>query len=125
MLAFLFAELIVFPIIAIYRKYYGARYTLAIVGLMSVTMVIAALVVNALFSAAGLIPTGPRPSRGDIFGTIAVDYKLVLNVLAALIFVAMFWLTQRRDVANPVCGIELVGERDAEDAAAGRARLPL
>src|SRR5437870_2263449 len=78
-LAFLFADLIVLPIVAIYRKYYGTAFALRIVALMFVTMVIAALVVNGLFSAAGLIPTGPRPSRGDIFGSIQVDYKLFLN----------------------------------------------
>ena len=38
-LAFLFADLIVLPIIAIYRKYYGTRYALRIVALMFVTMV--------------------------------------------------------------------------------------
>jgi uncharacterized membrane protein YraQ (UPF0718 family) len=106
-LAFLFADLIVLPIIAIYRKYYGTRYTLRIVALMFVTMVIAALIVNGLFSALGLIPTGPRPSRGDIFGTIAVDYKLFLNALGVIVFAGLFWLTQRRGVTDPVCGMRV------------------
>jgi uncharacterized membrane protein YraQ (UPF0718 family) len=60
-LAFIFADLIVLPIIAIYRKYYGTRYTLRIVALMFVTMVAAALIVDGLFTALGLVPTGPRP----------------------------------------------------------------
>ncbi len=106
-LSFLFADLIVLPIIAIYRKYYGRRYTLRIVGLMFVTMVVAALIVNWLFSVAGLIPTGPRPSRGDIFGAIAVNYKLFLNVLGLVIFAALFWLTARRGVSDPVCGMKV------------------
>src|SRR2546425_8717202 len=75
-LAFLFADLVVLPIVAIYRKYYGTRFALRIVALMFVTMVLAALIVDGLFSVAGLIPTGPRPSRDDIFGTIAANYKL-------------------------------------------------
>ncbi len=94
-LSFLFADLIVLPIVAIYRKYYGSSYTLRIVALMFVTMVLAALIVAGLFSAAGLIPTGPRPSRGDIFGTITVDYKLLLNVLGLVIFGVFFRLTTR------------------------------
>ncbi|MEA2226147.1 MAG: uncharacterized protein QOE67_1429, partial [Solirubrobacteraceae bacterium] len=106
-LAFLFADLIVLPIIAIYRKYYGTRFALRIVALMFVTMVVAALVVDGLFSGLGLIPTGPRPSRGDIFGTIAVDYKLFLNVLAALVFAALLWLTKRRGVTDPTCGMKV------------------
>jgi uncharacterized membrane protein YraQ (UPF0718 family)/YHS domain-containing protein len=106
-LAFVFADLIVLPIIAIYRKYYGTAYTLRIVALMFVTMVAAALAVDGLFSGAGLIPSGPRPSRGEIFGTIAVDYKLVLNVLAVALFAALLWLTQRRGASDPVCGMKV------------------
>jgi uncharacterized membrane protein YraQ (UPF0718 family)/YHS domain-containing protein len=106
-MAFIFADLIVLPIIAIYRKYYGTRFALRIVALMFVTMVLAALIVNGLFSAAGLIPTGARPSRGDIFGTITVNYKLALNVIAAVIFAFMFWLTARRGVRDPVCGMRV------------------
>jgi hypothetical protein len=106
-LAFLFADLIVLPIIAIYRKYYGTRYALRIVALMFVTMVVAALIVDGLFNVAGLIPTGPRPSRGDIFGSIAVNYKLLLNVLGAIAFAALFWLTMRRGATDPVCGMKV------------------
>jgi uncharacterized protein len=94
-LSFIFADLIVLPIIAIYRKYYGTPYTARIVALMFVTMVVAALIVGGLFSAAGLIPTGPRPSRSDIFGSIEVNYKLWLNLLGGAVFALMFWLTQR------------------------------
>ena len=38
-MAFLFADLIVLPIIAIYRKYYGTPFALRITALMFVTMV--------------------------------------------------------------------------------------
>lgn len=106
-LAFLFADLLVLPIIAIYRKYYGAEFALRIVVLMFVTMVMAALIVDGLFSAAGVIPTGPRPTRTDVFGTVAVDYKLALNVLGSAIFVVFFWLTARRGVTDPVCGMKV------------------
>src|SRR6185437_343579 len=102
-LAFLFADLIVLPIVAIYRKYYGTAFALRIVALMFVTMIVAALIVDGLFSVLGLIPTGARPSRDDIFGTIAVDYKLFLNILGAAVFAALFWLTARRGATDPVC----------------------
>jgi uncharacterized protein len=106
-MAFIFADLIVLPIIAIYRKYYGTRYALRIVALMLVTMILAALIVSGLFGAAHLIPTGPRPSRGDIFGGLAVNYKLVLNVLGLVIFGALFWLTARHGANDPVCGMQV------------------
>ncbi|MGH2832155.1 MAG: permease, partial [Solirubrobacteraceae bacterium] len=106
-LAFLYADLIVLPIVAIYRKYYGTAYAARIVALMFVTMALSALAVNGLFSVAGLAPSGPRPSRADIFGSIALNYKLVLNVLGVAIFAFMFWLTWRRGVTDPVCGMKV------------------
>lgn len=100
-LAFLFADLIVLPIIAAYIKYYGKAFALRISALMFVTMVIAALVVDLAFGGLGLIPEGPRPSRDDIFGTIALDYKFALNVLGFVIFAAFFWLTRRVSGSRP------------------------
>ncbi len=96
-LAFLFADLIVLPIVAIYRKVYGTRYAIAITGLMFLTMMGAALIVGALFGVTGLTPTGPRPSRDDVFGAVHADHTLVLNVLAAVVFVGLMTLTVRRE----------------------------
>jgi uncharacterized protein len=94
-IAFIFADLIVLTIVAAYRKYYGTSFALRISALMLVTMVIAALIVDGLFGALGLIPTGPRPSRGDVFGSVEVDYKLFLNLLGLAIFTALMWLSRR------------------------------
>ena len=94
--AFLFADLIVIPIVLAYRKYYGAAFALRITALMFVTIVIAALAVDAVFGLAHLIPTGPRPTRADVFGSIEVDYKLFLDLLGLLIFAALFWVGRSR-----------------------------
>jgi uncharacterized membrane protein YraQ (UPF0718 family)/YHS domain-containing protein len=106
-LAFLFADLIVLPIVVVYRKYYGTRYALRIVALMFVTMVVAALIVDGLFGLAGLVPTGPRPTRGAVFGEVGVNYKLFLNVLALGVFATLLWLTLRRGVSDPMCGMKV------------------
>jgi uncharacterized protein len=106
-MAFIFADLIVLPIILIYRKYYGARFTVRITALMFVTMVLAALAIDVVFGALGLIPGGPRPTRTDVFGSIAVNYKLVLNAAGLAVFAALFWLTTRRGATDPVCGMKV------------------
>jgi uncharacterized protein len=93
-IAFIFADLLVLPIIAIYRKYYGTRFALRIVALMFVTIVIAALAVDGLFSVAGLIPQ-TRPSRADIFGSVTLNYKLFTNILGLAVFAILFALTMR------------------------------
>jgi uncharacterized protein len=118
-LAFLFADLIVVPILLIYRKYYGTRFTVRITALMFITMVIAALIVDGIFSALGMIPTGPRPTRADIFSSIAVNYKLVLNVLGLAIFAALFGLTARRGATDPVCGMKVDRDQAITAALAG------
>jgi YHS domain-containing protein len=97
----------VLPIVLAYRKYYGWPFTVRIVALMFVTMVVAALAVDAAFDALGLIPGGARPSRGEVFGSLAVDYKLVLNLLGLAIFTALFWMTRRRGARDPVCGMRV------------------
>jgi uncharacterized membrane protein YraQ (UPF0718 family)/YHS domain-containing protein len=103
-MAFIFADLIVLPIIAIYRKYYGPGFALRMTALMFTTIVVAALIVDAVFSSAGLIPE-TRPTEADIFTSVQFDYKLILNALAVLIFAALFGLTLRRGVKDPICGM--------------------
>jgi uncharacterized membrane protein YraQ (UPF0718 family)/YHS domain-containing protein len=105
-IAFIFADLIVLPIIAAYRKYYGIAFALRITALMFVTMVIAALIVDGLFSLVGLIPE-TRPTKSEIFGSIELNYKLVLNLIALIVFGALFYLTLRRGVTDPVCGMKV------------------
>jgi uncharacterized protein len=103
-LAFLFADLIVLPILAIYRKYYGMAFALRITALMFVTMAVAGLAVDGLFSLVDAIPTA-RPTHADVFGSLQVDYKLFLNVAGAAVFAALFALTSRRGAIDPVCGM--------------------
>jgi uncharacterized protein len=100
-LAFLFADLIVLPIVAIYIKYYGRRFALSITALMFVTMAAAALLVGGVFTLVGAVPSGPRPTRADIFQSITLDYKFALNVLGVAIFASLFWLSRRVRTQQP------------------------
>jgi uncharacterized membrane protein YraQ (UPF0718 family) len=94
--AFIFADLIVIPIVLAYRKYYGTPFALRISALMLVTIIVAALVVDLVFGLVGLVPTGPRPTRTDVFGSVGLNYKLVLNLLATGIFLGLIWLSRGR-----------------------------
>jgi uncharacterized protein len=88
-MAFIFADLIVLPIVVAYRKYYGWPFALRITALMFVTMVVAALIIDLVFGALGLIPS-TRPSTEDVFGSIELNYKAVLNAVGLVIFASMF-----------------------------------
>jgi uncharacterized membrane protein YraQ (UPF0718 family)/YHS domain-containing protein len=105
-LAFIFADLIVLPIVLVYRKYYGCAFALRITALMFATVVVSSLIVDGLFSGLGLIPA-VHPTRGDVFGSITLDYKLVTNVLGLAIFVTLFAITARRGTRDIVCGMKV------------------
>jgi uncharacterized membrane protein YraQ (UPF0718 family)/YHS domain-containing protein len=105
-LAFIFADLIVLPIIVAYRKYYGTEFALRITALMFVVMVISALAVDGIFGFAGLVPSD-RPSSEGLFESIGFDYKLVLNSLGLVAFGALMYLTVRRGATDPVCGMQV------------------
>ena len=116
-MSFIFADLIVLPILLVYRKYYGMRYTVRITALMYVTMVLAGLAVAGLFGAFGLIPS-VRPTRSDLFGHVQLNYTLMLNIFAVAVFLAFFVMTTRRGATDPICGMRvdrakaLTAERD-------------
>jgi uncharacterized protein len=118
-IAFIFADLIVLPTVAAYIKYYGREYALRITALMFVTIVLSALVVDGIFSLAGLIPD-TRPSRSDIFGSVELDYKLILNIFGLAIFAALFYLTARRGATDPVCGMKVDRSKALRAQHAGR-----
>ncbi|HME47107.1 permease [Mycobacterium sp.] len=54
--AFIFADLLILPILNIYRKYYGTKMMLILLGTFYVSMVCAGYLVELLFGAAGLVP---------------------------------------------------------------------
>jgi uncharacterized membrane protein YraQ (UPF0718 family)/YHS domain-containing protein len=106
-IAFIYADLITLPIILIYRKYYGTRFALKLVGLMFAAMVVVALLIDLIFSAAGLVPD-TRPSIDSITDRgISFNYTAVLNIVFTVVGAALLWLTIRRGATDPVCGMRV------------------
>ena len=104
-IAFLYGDLIVLPIVAIYRKVYGGRAAALLVAVMYGAMVVAALAVDGLFSLAGLAPVH-RPSVASVAERpVTWNYTSFLDLAAAAVFVGLLWLTLRRGVKDPVCGM--------------------
>ena len=62
-LAFIFADLIILPILNIYRKYYGRRMAVFLFVTFYVTMAAAGLIVELIFKVVGLVPTGARHAK--------------------------------------------------------------
>ena len=79
-LAFIFADLIILPILNIYRKYYGRRVAAFLLVTFYATMAASGLIVDLLFKALGLEPTGPRHAK-VIQASVTLDYTTVLNIV--------------------------------------------
>jgi uncharacterized membrane protein YraQ (UPF0718 family) len=88
-ISFIYADLIVIPIIIIYAKYYGARGAAWITGIFYVAMVLAGIIVDLVFTVLGLIPQGVRPPSAIEHAHIIWNYTSWLDLIA-LIFAA--WL---------------------------------
>ncbi len=91
-IAFIFADLIVLPILNIYRKYYGARMTVFLFVTSYVAMAIAGLLAELIFTAVGAVP---RERAAEIVEPhITLNYTTVLNIvflaLAAALLVRFF-----------------------------------
>jgi hypothetical protein len=86
-MAFIFADLIIIPILIIYRKYYGTRMMLVLLATFYATMVIAAYIVEFLFGGLGLIPAERAANVGE--HGIEWNYTTILNIVFLLLAAAL------------------------------------
>jgi uncharacterized protein len=88
-IAFIFADLIVLPILDIYRKYYGWQMAGFLFGTFYAAMACAALIIEAIFGAAGLIP---REHQARVVeAMIAWDYTTWFNIAFLLLAALLLW----------------------------------
>jgi uncharacterized membrane protein YraQ (UPF0718 family) len=88
-IAFIFADLIIIPILIIYRKYYGTRMMLVLLGTFYATMVIAGYLVELLFGGLGLVPT---ERTADVMESgITWNYTTWLNIVFLVLAAALVW----------------------------------
>ncbi len=93
-IAFIFADLIVLPILDIYRKYYGLKISVFLLAIFYLAMAAAALVVESVFQILHLIPQERKAQIVE--GTIRWNYTTILNIVflaLALVLVIRFFRT--------------------------------
>ena len=91
-ISFIYADLIVIPIIIIYAKYYGARAAAWITGIFYASMVLAGIVIDLVFSGLGLIPQGSRPPSAVEHAHVIWNYTSWLDVAAGIFAVWLLFL---------------------------------
>jgi uncharacterized membrane protein YraQ (UPF0718 family) len=87
--SFIFADLLIIPILVIYRKYYGAKMTLFLLGTFYVTMVITGYVVELVFGGIGLVPAGRHAKVIEV--ALRWNYTTVLDIALLAIAAVLVW----------------------------------
>jgi uncharacterized membrane protein YraQ (UPF0718 family)/YHS domain-containing protein len=111
--SFIFADLITFPLLLIYRRFYGTRLMLRMLALFWAVMAIAGLVTEGIFRVAGLVPaTRPKLIAPDRFSW---NYTTYLNLIFLVLFGLLYWTYRNRgrlgggrdSALDPVCGMQV------------------
>src|SRR5262252_2186113 len=78
-IAFIFADLIIIPILVIYRKYYGTRMMLTLLGIFYATMVVGGYIIEFTFGGLGLVPA--TRNAGVFNASITWNCTTFLNII--------------------------------------------
>ena len=109
-IAFVYADLITIPVLNVYRKYYGWKVMLYILGVFFVTMAFTGFLMEQLFAALDIIPNlagGQTASEQTYF---ELNYTFYLNIIAFtlsgfLLYVYRRGLGAPGQYRDPVCGM--------------------
>jgi hypothetical protein len=108
-LAFLYADLVVLPLLDVYRRYFGWRMAAYVGGIFFVTMAAAAFVMDLAFSALGLVPMPNQGIRAQLM-SFSLNYTFWLNLLFGALAVYLFWVSHRHPMSHGHAGHHDEGE---------------
>jgi YHS domain-containing protein/uncharacterized membrane protein YraQ (UPF0718 family) len=112
-IAFIFADQNTFPLLLIYRKYYGAKLALRLLVTFWIVMSAAGAVTELIFQGAGWIP---QPAHGQVVHTrLEWNYTTFLNFVFLAVFGVLYWLYRNREkfgggkgyAIDPICGMQV------------------
>jgi uncharacterized protein len=92
--SFIFADLITFPLLLVYRRYYGLRMTARMLALFWAVMAMAGLVTEVIFRAAGLIPSHRLTVTAST--GFSWNYTTYLNITFLAVFALLYWASRNR-----------------------------
>jgi len=99
-ISFIYADLVIVPILILYRKAYGLKAAAAISAVLFASMVGAGILVDLLFNALGLVEKGPRPPSLMNHDTFQWNYTTWLDLAVALALAVLFIVSARAKKSN-------------------------
>lgn len=114
-ISFIFADLLSLPLIFIYRKYYGIKFTYRLVAVFWFTMSLAGLLTEALFRALNILPTRSSQMMVGTMNRLGNNRTTWLNAFGLIVSIIMLFLFVTRDKSDdspfaidPICGMQVV-----------------
>jgi uncharacterized protein len=112
-IAFIFADLITFPLLLVYRRYYGIRLTVRLALWFWAVMAIAGLATEGIFYVAGLIPDSRSSTMVET--SFEWNYTTFLNLVMLGVAAYLYWLHRNRGrfgggagvATDPMCGMQV------------------
>jgi hypothetical protein len=92
-MGFIYSDLMVPPLVMINAKYYGWRVALYIAGIMFVSIVLTALILNGLFEILRIVPESAR--KVEDVAQFKIDYTFFLNIFFVVGAGVLVWLHRR------------------------------
>jgi uncharacterized membrane protein YraQ (UPF0718 family) len=109
-IAFIFADLIILPLLSIYRKYYGTRTAIILGIVFYAAMAGAAYVIEILFGLAGLVP---QDRSIDLMQHgISWNYTTLLDIIALIVSAVLVWRFMRTGGPEMLAAMEAPGGHD-------------
>jgi len=112
-IAFIYADLIAFPLVMIYRKYYGTKLAIRLTLVFWLVMSLSGLITELVFQSLNLIPAMDHSMSH--YMKIGFNYTTVLNVIALGLIIWIFWMYRTRDQSSSdqifaqdlICGMQV------------------
>jgi uncharacterized membrane protein YraQ (UPF0718 family) len=98
-LAFLYADLIVLPLLDAYRRYFGWKMAAYIAAVFYATMVLAAILMDVVFNVLGWVPAR-NPNIRHEMTDFSLDYTFWLNLAFGALGLFLFWTARRNPMKH-------------------------
>lgn len=98
-LAFLYADLIVLPLLDTYRRYFGWRMAAYIAAVLYATMVLASLVMDLAFTGLGLVPSHDTDVRARLTH-FSLNYTFWLNLAFGALGAYLWWVSRKHPMQH-------------------------
>jgi len=115
-IGFIYSDLMVPPLVAVNAKYYGWRVALYIAGIMYVSIVATALLLDAVFGLLGIVPHGGRQISEIV--TFQLDYTFWLNAAFTCVVVGLAYLARQHARQHDAMQHRMEGDGPIKTAAA-------